>query len=68
MKLQLNKKKLKNLSKDAQALPEDMTPNVAGGASWGCITHDNLMNCNATGSCGCVSDPRVEHCNTNTCY
>ena len=32
MKLQLNKKKLKNLSKDAQILPNDMTPNVAGGS------------------------------------
>jgi len=64
MKLQLNKKKLKNLSKDAQALPEDMTPNVAGGY----ITRGPLLNCNATGSCGCISDPRVEHCNTNTCY
>ena len=31
MKLQLNKKKLKNLSKDAQILPENMTPNVGGG-------------------------------------
>jgi hypothetical protein len=31
MKLQLNKKKLKNLSKDAQILPGDMTPNVGGG-------------------------------------
>ena len=31
MKLQLNKKKLKNLSKDAQILPSDMTPNIGGG-------------------------------------
>lgn len=31
MKLKLNKKKLKNLSKDNKALPENMTPKVAGG-------------------------------------
>ena len=31
MKLQLNKKKLKNLSKDAQILPGDMTPQIGGG-------------------------------------
>ncbi|WDE08718.1 hypothetical protein SG34_032970 [Thalassomonas viridans] len=31
MKLQLNKKKLKNLSKDNQALPMALTPQVAGG-------------------------------------
>jgi hypothetical protein len=30
MKLTLNKKKLKNLSKDAQILPTEMTPNIAG--------------------------------------
>lgn len=31
MKLKLNKKKIKNLSKDQKALPNDMTPQVAGG-------------------------------------
>jgi len=31
MKLTLKKKKLKNLSRDAQALPAKMTPQVAGG-------------------------------------
>ncbi|SFD34833.1 hypothetical protein [Pseudoalteromonas denitrificans] len=31
MKLNLNKKKLKNLSKDAQILPNDMTPQVGAG-------------------------------------
>ncbi|SFC92012.1 hypothetical protein [Pseudoalteromonas denitrificans] len=31
MKLKLNKKKLKNLSKDQKSLPADMTPQVAGG-------------------------------------
>jgi hypothetical protein len=32
MKLTLNKKTIKNLSKDAKALPADMTPQVGGGA------------------------------------
>lgn len=31
MKLQLNKKKLKNLSKDTQILPDNLTPNIGGG-------------------------------------
>jgi len=31
MKLKLNKKKLKNLSKDSNILPADMTPQVGGG-------------------------------------
>ncbi|SFC87903.1 hypothetical protein [Pseudoalteromonas denitrificans] len=31
MKLKLNKKKIKNLSKDTTILPSDMTPQVAGG-------------------------------------
>ncbi len=31
MKLQLNKKKLKNLSKDNKVLPADMTPQIGGG-------------------------------------
>jgi len=31
MKLNLNKKKLKNLSQDSNLLPTDMTPRVAGG-------------------------------------
>ncbi|WDE02111.1 MULTISPECIES: hypothetical protein [Thalassomonas] len=31
MKLKLNKKKLKNLSKDKKSLPAEMTPQVAGG-------------------------------------
>ncbi|WP_281561188.1 hypothetical protein [Thalassomonas sp. RHCl1] len=31
MKLKLNKKKLKNLSKDKQALPAEITRQVAGG-------------------------------------
>ena len=31
MKLKLNKKKLKNLSKDKNALPADMTAKIGGG-------------------------------------
>ena len=31
MKLKLNKKKLKNLSKDHQSLPADITPQIGGG-------------------------------------
>ncbi|WDE06773.1 hypothetical protein SG34_007685 [Thalassomonas viridans] len=30
MKIKLNKQKIKNLSKDQQALPQEMTPQVAG--------------------------------------
>jgi len=41
MKLQLNKKKLKNLSKDAKVLPEKMTRNIAGGIN-------NSNGCTAT--------------------
>ncbi len=41
MKLQLNKKKLKNLSKDSAILPSDLTPKVVGGGE--------------TGSCGCAT-------------
>lgn len=33
MKIQLNKQKLKNLTKDRKVLPGDLTPKVAGG--WG---------------------------------
>lgn len=93
MKLKLNKKNLKNLSKDAQVLPANMTPVVAGGSyecatdttpgTWPtpsqntcnggggsntCITNDRLLNCNVTGSCGCISGPIEPGCNTNTCY
>ncbi|WDE06725.1 hypothetical protein SG34_007425 [Thalassomonas viridans] len=45
MKLQLNKKKLKNLSKDAQTLPSDMTPNIAGGFSDDCTPITDAKNC-----------------------
>jgi hypothetical protein len=45
MKLQLNKKKLKNLSKDNQALPMDVTPQVGGGYLSGafiCVIRDSI--------------------------
>ncbi|NOU48991.1 hypothetical protein HG263_00310 [Pseudoalteromonas sp. JBTF-M23] len=31
MKIKLNKKKFKNLSRDSKAVPVNFTPNVAGG-------------------------------------
>ncbi|WP_281559538.1 hypothetical protein [Thalassomonas sp. RHCl1] len=39
MKLQLNKKKLKNLSKDNKAVPMQLTPQVGGGAARLAGTH-----------------------------
>ena len=56
MKLQLNKKKLKNLSKDAQVLPAAATPKVGGGAftDWeGCGTQirETEYNCNSDQFC-----------------
>mgnify|MGYP000132328007 CR=1 FL=1 len=41
MKLNLNKKKLKNLSKDNKALPAALTPKIAGG------TDSPTADCNA---------------------
>ncbi|WDD97841.1 hypothetical protein [Thalassomonas actiniarum] len=35
MKIKLNKQKIKNLSRDQQALPQEMTPQVAGGGITG---------------------------------
>ncbi len=35
MKLKLNKKKLKNLSKDNKVLPMEMTPQIGGGRGQG---------------------------------
>ena len=66
MKLKLNKKKLKNLSKDNQVLPNDMTPEVGGGMAYqvpnlsefchsqtGCTLQCNSNNeyCSRAGSC-----------------
>ncbi|QQX80560.1 hypothetical protein JK628_01370 [Shewanella sp. KX20019] len=49
MKLHLNKKKLKNLSKDCAALPRNVTPQVAGG-SFECGMYTD--NCgDVTGGC-----------------
>lgn len=54
MKLTLNKKKLKNLSKDAQVLPSDMTPNIGGGIT-------AAATCEAT----TTQEPTVVNCNTD---
>ncbi|WDE02747.1 MULTISPECIES: hypothetical protein [Thalassomonas] len=50
MKLKLNKKKLKNLSKDKKSLPAEMTPQVAGGgitgpSSGGRYCASDIMDC-----------------------
>jgi len=34
MKLKLNKKKIKSLSKETQNLPKDVTPQIGGGGWW----------------------------------
>ena len=66
MKLQLNKKKLKNLSKDAEILPSDLTPEVAGGTA-GCT---GTYECEQSGQC--VTSPHMcapsqRACNTFAC-
>jgi hypothetical protein len=48
--LKLNKKKLKNLSKDNQALPMDITPQVGGGITTIPPTTARYMGC-LTGDC-----------------
>jgi hypothetical protein len=48
MKLQLNKKKLKNLSKDAQVLSPELTPHIAGAgnhSSTNRISNDRTTGC-----------------------
>ena len=45
MKIQLNKKKLKNLSLDNQVLPNGMTPQIGGG------TGKNSNTCTRTNEC-----------------
>jgi len=50
MKLKLNKKKIKNLSKDRKSLPAEMTPQIAGG---GHIT-EWLTVAGKINSCTCV--------------
>ncbi|SFD19964.1 hypothetical protein [Pseudoalteromonas denitrificans] len=68
MKLKLNKKKLKNLSKDNNALPADMTPQVGGGR----YTHvcRNTLNCNRLSEDGCASGGCISktNCGTDTCH
>lgn len=72
MKLQLNKKKLKNLSKDAQILPNDMTPNVAGGMyTDDCnVLTTKCQNNPSLDSCGCASAGKHTAicCDSNTCW
>ena len=83
MKLKLNKKKLKNLSNDANALPADLTPRVAGGdprtsiETWkdcptvgDCDPHPDRTNYCAPGTeAGCNSYGCMsdEYCGTVTC-
>ncbi len=56
MKLKLNKKKLKNLSKDNNALPADMTPKIAGGNYTG-------YTCNASNTCLTTWSEQPNNCN-----
>lgn len=57
MKLELNKKQLVNLSQDSQVLPNELTPQVGGGAvtEW-CIEpsihNPNQPGCNASDPSG----------------
>ncbi|PKM17925.1 MAG: hypothetical protein CVV11_17635 [Gammaproteobacteria bacterium HGW-Gammaproteobacteria-15] len=57
MKLELNKKQLVNLSQDAQVLPNELTPQVGGGAitEW-CpepsVHNPNQPGCNASDPSG----------------
>ena len=77
MKLKLNKKNLKNLSKDNQILPADMTPQVAGGTDTFIVSGgacflprvtEGTCGGGSIGSCGCDSLPAEGNCNTNTCW
>ncbi|PAY01693.1 hypothetical protein CKO50_09090 [Pseudoalteromonas sp. HM-SA03] len=57
MHLKLNKKKIKTLSKDKQAIPHAQTPAIAGGLS-------NEVDCDTYshgGCCGTV-DHTIIHC------
>ncbi|WDE03213.1 hypothetical protein SG34_017610 [Thalassomonas viridans] len=62
MKLKLNKKKLKNLSRDNKALPAAMTPQVGGAGPVpvptivGCGANTDAFNGCPTGK-GCYSTP-----------
>lgn len=61
MKLQLNKKKLKNLSKDNKALPMDVTPQVGGGSGIRC----NEFRTIACMSIGCHDSSNYQACHTS---
>ena len=50
MKLKLNKKKIKNLSKDRKSIPAEMTPQIAGGGYF-----DELTVAGKIYSCTCVN-------------
>lgn len=56
MKLKLNKKNIKNLSLDAQVLPNEMTPDIAG-ASRTCTTSltFNSATCLTQNTCNNVT-------------
>lgn len=56
MKLTLNKKALKNLSKDSQILPDEVTPQIGGG-----VLTDN--GCPATVAC----EESFNTCPEDTC-
>jgi hypothetical protein len=61
MKLKLNKKSLKNLSKDAQILPGEMTPQIGGGitAAANCTAsqfESGCNHCNTENVCGSGND------------
>ena len=54
MKLKLNKKKLKNLSKDNLVIPAEMTPQIAGGRIGG-FSEADYKTCPATETCRCMT-------------
>ncbi len=51
MKLKLNKKKMKNLSKDNKAVPAEMTPMVAGGVNRQRLTLEPAYTCGIGYTC-----------------
>ncbi|WDD99847.1 hypothetical protein [Thalassomonas actiniarum] len=55
MKLKLNKKKLKNLSQNNQAIPADMTPQIAGAGAGRGDDYSNFCNTINAQTCQCVS-------------
>ena len=61
MKLKLNKKSLKNLSKDSQVLPGKMTPQIGGGIT-------AAANCTASQfESGCNQCPSENVCGSDNC-